>query len=672
MITFDFETKSFADLAKVGCWAYSEHKTTDVICACWGIDNEPVQEWWPGKDGNNWMPADLAKAINSGHLIEAHYVAFERSIWMNVMARKYGWQIPGDAYWRDLMAVACYYALPASLDKLARVLNFEPKDPEGARLITKYSKLHLKTAKVIIPEGDFFKFVDYCAHDVRMEQSLSDHLGDLPERELLIWQLDQKINMRGMHLDQKGIAVAAAIVDQRSAVLTEEFVKLTGLNPTQRDKVIAWCEEQGVTLENYQAGYLQELVDGDLPQGNTRRAIEIRLRTNKASTKKLDAMSRQCGRDSRARFQTRYHGAGTGRNTGSGFQPLNLNRGFEDVDPKQLVRDVMHGDPIWLDMIYGDAMDAVAKASRHWITAEEGSKIVAGDFSSIEAIVLACLAGEQWKIDAFARGDKIYETMADKIHKLPPGTVTKATHPNERQDGKTLELACGYQGSLGAWLKKDSSGRHTDDEILKMVYAWRDEHPAIVQFWRDLDAAAQNALRLPGAVFWEGVIGFETVDEWLTMILPNGKRLWYYDPQLRAVMPPWHKPHENKKCAAGTCDCQPRTQVTYMAQKEGQWRRRHTYGGKWAENATQGTAREILEVAKQRVAELWYKLLLQSGYLRSGETCIVLSVYDEIVVEVPKNFGSVEEMVEISQQPIDWAPGWPIKMVGWEGLVYKK
>ncbi len=159
-------------------------------------------------------------------------------------------------------------------------------------------------------------------------------------------------------------------------------------------------------------------------------------------------------------------------------------------------------------------------------------------------------------------------------------------------------------------------------------------------------------------VFWEGVIGFETVDEWLTMILPNGKRLWYYDPQLRAIMPLWHNPGQ-VKCAAGTCDCRPRTQVTYMAQKEGQWRRRHTYGGKWAENATQATAREILMPAVQRAED--------AGY------AVVLTVYDEIVCEVPEDFGSASELAEImTQSPGDWAKNWPIKVVPWEGIRYRK
>ena len=103
MITFDFETKSYADLPKVGAWAYSEDLTTDVICACWGINYDPIQTWWPGKDKG--MPTDLRNAIEEGQEVEAHNVAFERSIWQNVMVRKYGWIMPQPDQWRDTMAV---------------------------------------------------------------------------------------------------------------------------------------------------------------------------------------------------------------------------------------------------------------------------------------------------------------------------------------------------------------------------------------------------------------------------------------------------------------------------------------------------------------------------------------------------------------------------------------
>ena len=291
MITIDCETKSYADLTKVGTWAYSEDPTTDIICVCWGTGDKTIQEWWPGKHRTNEMPLSLALDLAMGHEIEAHHAAFEISIWLNVLEKKYGWHFPDLHKWRDTMAVACYYGLPASLDKLSLVLGFGPKDPEGARLITKYSKLYLKTAKTTIPPEDFRKFVNYCRDDVAREQSVSDYMGDLPKRELPNFLFDLEVNLRGLFLDLGGINNAIEIVEQRAEELTVEFNKLTGLNPTQRDKLMTWFEANGCTLDNLQAEYLEEEVlhGDDPPTGDVRRALDIRLRINKASTKKLAA-----------------------------------------------------------------------------------------------------------------------------------------------------------------------------------------------------------------------------------------------------------------------------------------------------------------------------------------------------------------------------------------------
>jgi DNA polymerase len=660
--TLDFETRGYADLKKVGSWNYSLHPTTDIICLCFAPGDEDVRDWWPGKNATNDCPQEIVEAIERGDLFEAHNVAFEISHWRNIMVARYGWPDIPLAQWRDSMATANYFAMPPALDRLASALGLPGKDPEGAKLITKYSKLHLKTAKPVIPPEDFQKFVAYCRRDVITERACSEILGDLPDAEIPIFLLDLETNLRGLYLDQKGIDAAATIVDKRAEDLTAEFRGLVGFNPTQRDKVMAWFTEQGVNLPDMTADTLEDLMEaGAVPAGPARRAMQIRLEINKASTKKLDAMARQCAPDGRARFQTRYHGALTGRNTGSGFQPLNLTRGFDGMEPDQLVRDIMYGDAQWLDALYGDAMQAVSNASRYWIMAQPGNYILAGDYVSIEAIILSCLAGEQWKIDAFARGEKIYERTADKVFNLPPGTVTKATHPSERQDGKICELACGYQGALGAWLKFDTSGRHSDERIIEIVKAWRAEHPAIVAFWRNLERAAIAAVETPGDihVVEPSGIQFEIIDRWLTMRLPNGKRIWYFDPQLRATMPQWHQPATKDDCAAGTCSCRVKAQLTYMAQKEGQWKRVTTYGGKLAENATQAISREAMEPAKARLAAAGYNP--------------ILTVYDEIVCEVPVGFGSKEEFKAImSESPGEWAAGWPASVDVWTGTRYKK
>ena len=672
MIEGDFETRSFADLAKVGTIPYAEHPTTSVICFCYGIDAEPIQSWWPGKYKTDACPADLAAAIARGDTFEAHNADFEWGIWTRICVPRFGWPEIPDAQWRDSMAVACYYGLPAKLDKLAEVLGFGRKDPEGARLITKYSKLYLKTARQEIPPDDFAKFVRYCEHDVALEQSISDFLGDLPPHELEVFQLHWRTNRLGLKLDLPRIEAASRAIDAASERLTAQFRAITGLNPTQRDKCMDWFAEQGLELENMQDDYLEE-VEKSLAQGKIRQAISLRRKISKASTKKLDAMARNTSANGRALCQTRYHGAITGRTTGTGFQPLNLSRGFEEIDkklfpefPDQLMRDIYYGDAEWLDVCYGNAMDAIGKAMRYFIQAEAGYRIVAADFVSIEAVVLACIAGETWKIDAFREGKKIYEMTADKIYKLPAGTVTKDTHPLDRQDGKTCELAFGYQGALNAFLRFDDSGRHTDEAIIAFCKEWRREHPRTQDLWKAGEEAAFYAVRNPGKTSdWAGA-QFEMIDQWLTMRLCDGKRLWYWKPELRLGMPHWHQPLKNDDCASGQCDCRPVFKLSYMAQKSGQFHRVYTYGGKVTENRVQAESRQILMAAQKR--------LIHAGYPPP-----ILGVYDEWVFEVPKDFhglddkGIKEEIEYIMGIPAgDYCADWPIRADAWVGPRYKK
>lgn len=676
MITGDFETKSYADLKKVGAWVYSEDATTEIICFCYGIDDQPIQSWWPGKPGVKLvqgMPADLYMAIMLGHHFEAHNVSFERSIWTNIMMKRFGWVEILPHQWRDTAAVARYYGLPAGLDKLAHALGYEGKDPAGSKLITKYCKLHLKTAKTVIPPEDFEKFVAYCIKDVEIEQSISDYLGDLPDREIPVFLLDQEMNLRGLRLDQEGIENATAVVEERSEELNAKFEELVGIAPTKIAKCMEWFREQGLdeeVLPDLRADTIDELLEeGRLGQCPARKALELRREVAKASTKKLATMARQSGKDGRARYQQIYHGAGTGRNTGTGFQPLNLNRGYDaektGYTPEQVVRDIGYRNPAFLDALYGDAMDCVAKASRHWIMADDGKIIRSGDFVSVEAVILACLAGEEWKVQAFREKKAIYALAACNIHGIDIAEAEKgdkyfkANYGDQRQDGKTGELAFGYQGALNAWLKFDSSGRHSDEAIIGFVRGWRRGHPMTTLFWRKMEECAIAAVDNPGSVQSYRQIGFQTVDEWLTMILPDGKRLWYFKPELRMGMPPWHKPKANPDCAEGTCDCQPRPFLTYMAWKFGQWRRVSTYGGKLTENAVQATSRQALVPATLALKEAGYNL--------------IMTVYDEIVTEDDEGFGSIEEFTEIMRRcPGKWAEGWPINVDVWQGRRYKK
>ena len=597
MICIDFETKSYADLTKVGAWAYSEDPSTMPICLCYGIDYEPIRTWVPGDED----PTDLFDAIAAGKPVEAHNVSFEISIWKNVMVKRFGWPDVPLELWRDTAAVAAYYALPTKLDKLAKLLGYGGKDVDGGRLISKYSKLHLKSAKPVIPPEDLKRFVEYCKRDVELEQAVSDYLGDLPDEELKVFQLDLKIELRGLRIDLEGVDAATKVVEEYGEVLDGEFRKLTGFGPGQLDKVHAWFEERGYPLENMQAEYLEdalkeglEIEDGVFKPvvGDARRALELRLATSKASVKKLMKMRGQRGSDGTAKFQCRYHGAQTGRWTGTGFQPLNLNRGYDEkrTTPEDLVYNIKTGNWRWVKAMYGNPIEAVARASRHWITASEGHEIMAGDFVSIEAVVLACLAGEKWKVEAFRQKKGIYELMACKIYNLDPELANdpkkfKEKYPAERQDGKTGELAFGFAGGLNAWLNFDNSGRHTDERIVEICKAWRAEHPEIVKFWSGIERAAVDCVMHHETTYYMA-IQFDMIDEWLAMTLPDGKKIWYREPYLRQKMPPWHRPVDNKfgpakpACAAGTCDCEPQPELCYLSVKGGRVQRTSTYGGK--------------------------------------------------------------------------------------------
>lgn len=668
IVDLDFETRSYADIAKVGTWAYTQHPTTEVICACYAFGDGPIIEWWPGKEGVKHvggMPHDLYMHVALGGLIRAANCPFELGVINNILVPRHGWAEVAPHWMRDPLRVAGYYSLPQQVDKLATVLGFEGKDPEGTRLISKYSKLYLKTAKKEIPEEDFKKFVKYCGRDVEQQRKIGKFLGGLPKQELEIFKLWLRMDMMGLGVDIDAVKDGIYIVERRLEEITEEFQDEFGFSPTQVSKVLEFCnaelEEEGMEpLENLQADTIEEVLkDKKLPK-RVRRALTLRSKSNSASIKKLRAMELQTSPDGRCRFQTKYHGAATGRKTGAGIQPYNMNRGFEDADPELYVSQIRKRSARWLDMMFGDALDFVGKCTRHLIKANEGSRLIAGDWVSIEAVVLACLAGEEWKVEAFRRGEKIYERTADMVFGLAPGTVTKATHPEERQVGKTCELAFGYQGAVGAWRKFDDSDRYTDEEIDGFKKGWREKHAMTVRLWEELEVAALKAVQDPeGGPYYYRQIGFEMQEEWLSMILPNGKRIWYWEPEVRTKMPAWHKPREDEDCATGECRCEPTPQLSYMAQKEGQWKRVYTYGGKLTENATQATAREILAPAMLRLDKAGYKL--------------ILDVYDEIVAEMPYGKGSVEEFKELMLvSPGEWADDWPISVDVWEGERYKK
>jgi DNA polymerase len=314
-----------------------------------------------------------------------------------------------------------------------------------------------------------------------------------------------------------------------------------------------------------------------------------------------------------------------------------------------------------IDNLYGPPLQVISDCLRAMIVAKDGHDLIAADFANIEGRVLAWLAGEQWKVDAFKDydagvGRDLYLIGAERILTLlgrPPKEPLTKKSPERQSYGKVPELACGFQGGVGAFqqMARTYGVKMTDEEADKCKTAWRAAHPRIKQFWYDLEDAAIAATVDKGEVKRVGRIMFKKAGSFLWCRLPSGRSLCYPYPRVAEVEVPW----TNKDGTPATKAALFHWGVDPVTK---QWVEDSTYGGMLAENVTQAVARDILASALLR--------LEQHGYNP------VLHVHDEVVCEVPKGWGSVDELQEIMERVPTWAEGLPIAVEGWRGTRYRK
>ena len=331
-----------------------------------------------------------------------------------------------------------------------------------------------------------------------------------------------------------------------------------------------------------------------------------------------------------------------------------------------------------IECIYGAPSEIISDCIRGFLTAAPGKKLIACDFSAIEARVLAWLAGEEKTLDVFRSHGKIYEHTASQIYNVDIPKVTK----DQRLIGKVATLALGFQGGIGAFqsMAKVYFVKVPDEMAEKIKIKWRKENEKIVQYWWDLEEAAMQAVDKPGERFSVGAQGrpvtFLMKGSFLLCRLPSSRVISYPYPRIVETSFKWIKIVKGKKIQR----VMKKNCVSYMSEVSGQakripdelvgltevytsnrWRRIPAYGGLFAENVTQATARDLLRDAMFR----WEK----NGYE------IVMHVHDEIVAEVydtGMNAFSLERAEKLMCRPPDWASGLPIKVEGWEGKRYRK
>jgi DNA polymerase len=649
----DYETRGVLPLGKVGAHRYAADPGTEVLCCAFAVDDQPVKLWTPG----DVIPAEFREAAtNPNWLAAAHNASFEMAVEMLLLAARYGWPVIPLERQRCTLAMAAALALPGELEKLADVLELsQRKDVAGRRLMLAMSKPR-KARKDEDPGGIYWfddqerfqRLYAYCVNDTEVERELYRLLQSLSPSEQAIWCLDACINTRGFYLDQQLATAAKKLATAAAPEIDTALAEITGGAVTSVNQIArfqTWLQTQGCLLGSLDKKSVAKSLKSELPP-QVQRALELRQDGGQAAVKKIAALLDRVGGDSRVRGSFQYHKASTGRWAGTGPQPQNLKRPeIEDVEAA--IAAVSTGDYDHVRSLYPRVLSLLGDLGRSLICAAAGHLLIGADFGAIESRVLAWVAGEQWKLEAYRRydatrdpRDEPYCILAARILHLPEGSVTPGTR--ERAFGKVGDLSCGYQGGQKA-IEKFAPGMFSEEERNRIKTEWRAAHPAVCKFWYAIDQAAWNAVQQRGRVVSCGPAAFKCYGNFLFLKLPSGRKLAY--PFARSkLLDPQHGA------------------VVFADSSDGQFRECRNgdgaYAGLWTENVVSGIARDLLAEAMLRIETAGYP--------------IVLHVHDEIVCEAPGGFGSTEEFTRLMTQRPSWALDLPIAASAWTGLRYCK
>ncbi|MEE1398122.1 MAG: DNA polymerase [Ruminococcus sp.] len=655
MITIDIETRSDKDISKCGVYAYTDTPYFDILLFAYSIDGQPVQvvDTANGEE----IPENVLAALADENVVKrAFNCNFERVCLSKYLRENYpqyfqSYSIDEDTVgdflnpesWHCSMIHARTLGLPSSLAEVGKVLGIEQQKMTDGKALVKFFCVPYDTIDGVpqfhsptdYPDKwEIFKA--YNKRDVEAELEIDRKLSRFPVPDF-IWQefyLDQEINDRGILVDMQLADKAICLDAEAKEELTTEMQRLTGVeNPNSVYQLLDWLETQGYKSDSLGKTQVQELIK--TAKEPVKSVLQMRLQLSKSSVKKYTAMKNTACSDNRARGMFSFYGASrTGRWAGRNVQLQNLPQNhLPDLsEARELVK---YGSFEDIQMLYDDVPDTLSQLIRTAFIPRQGMKFIVADFSAIEARVIAWLAGEEWRMKAFANGEDIYCASASKMFGVP--VVKHGENGHLRQKGKISELACGFGGSVGAMkaMGADSLGL-SDTELKQIVTDWREASPHITEFWWAVDRAVKKAVKEKTATKTHGLL-FSYEAGFLFIRLPSGRRLAYA------------KPYIGKNKFGGES-------VTYMginAQKK--WDRLESYGPKFVENCVQGIARDLLMYSMQTLSQYF----------------IVGHIHDEMIIECPKGTKLDEICQQMARTP-DWAKGLLLRADGYECSFYKK
>lgn len=634
-MSIDIESYSDIDINKAGVYRYVDTDAFKILLFAYSVDGGPVQ--LIDLTRGDSIPKEIVKALSDKSVTKWAYNAnFERVALSRFLGMPIGQYLDPEG-WKCSMVWAATLGLPMGLAKVGEVLSLDKqKMAEGRGLIYKFCKPDKKTGQRVMPEEfpeDWETFRRYNIRDVETEMGIQKMISPFPCSDEL-WHeywTDQRINDRGVEVDLTLAKNAVAMDAEISEKLMEKMRALTGIdNPRSTSQLDMWLREHGcdmVSLGKKDVAQVIEETDDPL----IRKVLSLRLLISKSSVKKYTKMLDATCSDGRARGMFQFYGAmRTGRFAGRLLQLQNLPQNH--IENIELVRELARrGDLDALSVMFDSVPDILSQLIRTAFVAREGSRFIVADFSAIEARVIAWLAGEEWRMKAFAEGKDIYCASASAMFGVP--VVKHGVNGELRQKGKVAELACGYGGSVGA-LKAFGADKMglTEPEMQSIVDNWRASSPRIVQLWWDVDRAIKQTLE-DGTTHRTHGLMFSLQKGILFIRLPSGRSLAYVKPRLI----------DGK--------------ITYegVSSNKG-WSRLESYGPKFVENCIQGISRDLLLNAMKQVGP---------------DARICMHIHDELVIEADSSVKLDDICQKMAQVP-EWAEGLLLRADGYETKFYLK
>lgn len=678
----DSETRSRVAL-KHGTFKYFTGAMTTIWS--WAIDEDDVCVW--DRLHERTPPRGFVQALQAvcddpTATITSHGDEFDRG----ALALCPELPQPRISQWRCSQAYARAASLPGGLDKLCHILRLPPElaKSKGMEYINLFCKPRADgnyNDRTTHPEK-WAEFLAYAGQDIYAMREVTRLIPKWNQTpfETALRTLDQIMNARGVGADIEMAEAMIVTCNRAKATMRETTTALTDgevESTTQVKRLRAFLAAYGVDLPDLKADTIERrLEDPELPD-MVKFLLWDRLQSAKSSTSKYQRVV-QCHVGGSLYGLLLYYGARPGRWAGRIFQPHNLMRPRHSQDEIDAFIEAVKIDAG--ELITDEPMGVAASSMRGVLVARKGYKLCVADLSNIEGRGLPWMAGEQWKLDAFAAfdagsGSDMYKIAYGRMFNVDPESV--GDDCEERQVGKVAELALGYYGGVGAFVNMSAVYKVNLDAMAEkawptlpaavkiqarekwfkavekkrtydlaertfivcqsFVILWRAAHPATVKFWYSVQSAAENAIMRPDRLFEAGPLKFDRRGNWLRMHLPSGRFILYPGPRFDegGISYQGVNPYNHQFC------------------------RLRTYSGRLVQNADEGISRDQLAETLPEIEAAGYRPLL--------------TVHDSAVCEPPDSPEFTHDgLKKLITKNRSWNATLPLAAKGYTAMRFRK